>query len=385
MCEATDPGVSQRVRRAAWTGTPPSATRGAVPPGRHVAVVLTSFLGDVVLTTPLVSGLRRVLAPRRLSVVVRPEAVPLVSHHPCVDAVIVDDKRARDRGPRGLVSVARRLRAAGIDVVVSPHKSLRTAVLLAAARIPYRVGFRGTPGAWLYHVRVRRDVGLHDAERNLALVSAFGAEPREHPTRPHLVAGPAAEERATRLLAAAGLDDGRPLYGICPGSAWATKRWRPEGFAAVARGLGGRRGAGVLILGEAGDGAAAAVEREAAGAAINLAGQTDLGTFVALTARLRLMVANDSAPMHIAGACGVPVVAVFCATTPAQGYAPYGERAEIVQVDLECRPCGRHGAARCPRRTEDCMWLVRAPAVLAAAERLLAHGVPRPEGPSTAG
>jgi heptosyltransferase-2 len=352
-----------------------------VPSGRHVVVVQTGFLGDVVLTTPLVSAVRRVLAPRRLSVVVRPEARGLVENHPSVDAVIVDDKRGRDRGARGLARVARRLRAAGVDLAVSPHKSLRTAVLLAAAGVPYRIGFGGTPGAWLYHARVRRDPRLHDAERNLALVSVFGADPREHAAPPRLVAGPAAEARASDLLAACGLDDGRPLYGICPGSAWPTKRWRPEGFGAVARRLATRRAAAVLILGEAGDGSAAAVEREAGGSAVNLAGRTDLATFVALTGRLRLVVANDSAPMHIAAACGVPVVAVFCATSPAQGYGPYGGRAEVVEADLGCRPCARHGGAYCPRGTGDCMWLVRAAEVVVAAERLLASESPRSPRP----
>src|ERR1051326_2212664 len=122
--------------------------------GPALLVAQTSFLGDGVLTTPLRAALRRCVAPRRLAVLVRPEAVPLLAGHPDVDQVLVDDKRGRDRGLGGLVRTARRLRHERFDVVVSPHRSLRTALVLAGAQIPRRVGFRESRGAFLYHERV---------------------------------------------------------------------------------------------------------------------------------------------------------------------------------------------------------------------------------------
>src|SRR5690348_10014575 len=96
--------------------------------GPAVLVVQTSFLGDVVLTTPLLTALRCRVPARRLAVLVRPDAVPLLDGHPDVDDVLVDDKRGRDRGVAGLLRTARRLRAERFDVVVSPHRSLRTAI-----------------------------------------------------------------------------------------------------------------------------------------------------------------------------------------------------------------------------------------------------------------
>src|SRR5213592_3059045 len=154
-------------------------------PGPALLVVQTSFLGDVVLTTPLITALRQQVAPRRLAVLVRPEAAPLVADHPDVDDVLLDDKRGRDGGPFGLLRAARRLRREGFDLAVSPHRSLRTALLLAAARIPRRVGFRESRGAFLYHVRVPRVRRQHDVDRNLALLDAFGPGPADAP-RLHL-------------------------------------------------------------------------------------------------------------------------------------------------------------------------------------------------------
>src|SRR5437867_5184014 len=157
----------------------PAASRDARGPA--LLVVQTSFLGDVVLTTPLVSALRRRLAPRRLALLVRPDAVPLVAGHPDVDQVLVDDKRGADRGALGWLRTARRLRAERFEVAVSPHRSLRTALVLAAAGIPRRVGFGESRGARLFHERVPRDRRRHDVERNLALLAPFGGDAEEPP------------------------------------------------------------------------------------------------------------------------------------------------------------------------------------------------------------
>jgi heptosyltransferase-2 len=340
--------------------------------GPAVLVAQTSFLGDVVLTTPLLTALRERIRPRRLAVLVRPEAVPLVEGHPDVDAVLVDDKRSAERGLGGIVRVAARVRRERFDLAVAPHRSLRTAIVLAAARIPCRVGFAESRGAFLYGERVSRDRSLHDVQRNMALLAPFGSP--SGPPRLHVAVQPEAAVRAATLLP----DGSGPLVGIAPGSVWATKRWTPDGFAAVLRALRAE-GARVVVLGAASERPLAdEVVRLAGGGASVLAGRTDLATLVAVIDRLALLIANDSAPMHVACARDVPVVAVFCATTPALGYGPWGARSAVVEMDLACRPCARHGGRYCPRGTEDCIRLVQPVAVLAAARTLLA--TPRTAG-----
>lgn len=338
--------------------------------GSRLLVVQSSFLGDVVLTTPLVSALRERLRPARLAVLVRPEAAPLLDGHPDVDAVLKDDKRGRDRGLGGLWRVARALRAGGFDVAVSPHRSLRSALLLALAGIPRRIGFASAHGARLYHVRVPRDRRLHDVERNLSLVEPFGGP--AGPPRLYLPVRTTAVARAADLLPAGG----GPVVGIAPGSVWATKRWTAAGFGHVARALADA-GARVVVLGTGAERPLCeAVARASDGRATVLAGALDLPTLVAVIDRCALLVCNDSAPMHIACARGVPVVAVFCATTPALGYGPWGAGNVVVEADLACRPCAPHGGRACPRGTEDCSRLVPAHVVAGAARDLLGRRVP---------
>src|SRR5579885_2757726 len=201
----------------------------AEPRGRRLLVPQTSFLGDVVLTTPLLRALRARLRPAHLTVLVRPEAAALLAGHPDVDRVLVDDKRGRDRGVGGLVRMALRLRRERFDLAVSPHRSLRTALVLAAAGIPHRVGFRDGPGAALYHVRVPRDPRRHAVERNLALLGPFGGAPGA--PRLSLAVDPEAARQVAALLPSGG----GPLVGIAPGAdgPWSSRPTSPAGRAAV--------------------------------------------------------------------------------------------------------------------------------------------------------
>lgn len=332
----------------------------------------SGFLGDVVLTTPLIAELRRRLTPASLSVLTTPQAQPLLEHHPAVDRVLVDAKRAEGHGVLGLLRTAQRLRRERFTLAVAPHKSLRTALLLTLAGIPQRIGFRHSPGWFLYQRTAVRDVHRHEVERILCLMRAFGVEPEECERRPQVVYGEVARANARALLRAASIAEGEPVFVVCPGSAWPTKRWTIAGYASLVRCLARDYGR-VLICGGPDDVAVAQVVYEQSGAqGVNLAGRADLQTFMALIDRARVVVSNDSAPMHIAVARGIPVVAIFCATTPGLGYGPYTEQAVIVeQKDLFCRPCSRHGGPSCPRGTEECMRLITVDNVLAGVDRLL--------------
>lgn len=340
---------------------------------RNVLIVQTSFLGDLVLSTPVFSEVRRRFPRARITVLATPRSGAILEGHPAVDRVLADDKRGADSGALGWLGTARRLRAEGFDTVLSIHRSLRTALVLAAAGIPRRIGFRDSRGRLLLTETVVRDRARHDVERNLCILRALGVEPEDCERRLSLAVTPAAGAAAARLLDEAAPGSG-PLFGIAPGSVWATKRWRASGFSAVARALAAREGARVVVLGGPEDrGLAADIARASGGRVASLAGRTDLPTLVALVARLDCLVTNDSAPLHVASAVGTPRVAIFCATSPAQGFGPWGGRSAVVERDLECRPCARHGGASCPRGTDDCIELVRPADVLAAVSGVL-HG-----------
>ncbi len=346
----------------------------------RLLVAQTGFLGDVVLTTPLLSTLRRELDLESLTVLTTPQARPLVQDHPAVDDVLVDAKRGNDRGLLGMLQTAHRLRRQQFTLTVAPHKSLRTALLLALAGIPQRVGFRQSPGWFLYHQTVQRDADRHEVERILCLMRAFDLEPESCDRIPHVAYHPTARIKAQRFLDNARIAASDPVFVVCPGSVWYTKRWTMSGYSAVVRSLARCYGRVVLCGGPDDVPIAQEIEDHAQVAGLlNVTGQADLQTFMALIDRARMVISNDSAPMHLAVARQVPVVAIFCATTPSLGYGPYSDNADIVEKnDLFCRPCRQHGGPSCPRGTEECMKLVTAHDVLAGVDRLLKRATLQP-------
>jgi heptosyltransferase-2 len=338
-----------------------------------ILVAQTGFLGDLVLTTPLLQALRSQRNPDFLAVLCTPHAAELLQDSPLVDEVIPFDKKGKDRGWGRLLNLSAHLREYRFTHVLAPHKSLRTATLLALSRIPLRIGFRESPGWFLYHTTVRQDRHLHSAERILSLAGAMGVEAtgREGLS---LRIGEERKKRIAELFQTLTVADDKPLFGIQPGSIWATKRWVAKGYAQVALAIQRNLGGQVLILGGAED-CQIADEIIGHGNAeiINLVGLTTLGDLMAVLKRLRLLITNDTGPMHIAVALRVPVVAVFCSTTRDLGFYPYSNRAVVVEKSLSCRPCAPHGRHRCPIGTEECMRGLSAVDVLRGVDLILGH------------
>ena len=190
---------------------------------------------------------------------------------------------------------------------------------------------------------------------------------------PCITVGPEDEQAVDRWLAAA--PPGAPLVAIAPGARSHLKRWPAPGFAAVADALVRERGAQVLLVGDAEDRPTA--EQVAAAmqyAPMNLAGRTTLRQLAALFRRMALVLTNDSACLHVAGAVGTPVVALFGPTDPVK-YGPTGPRDSVVRLGLVCSPCER---ALCPYGHECLQWLPPRD-VLAAARNALRDTTVRPE------
>lgn len=361
---------------------PGHSHRPAKVAARRVLIMQTSFLGDALLTLPLAKRVKEVLPDCALTVLTRPDTADVFRSCPEVDTVLIDDKKGRHSGLSGLRAASAEIRDGAFDLVLVAHRSFRSALLSWLAGIPRRIGFDSSAGAFLFHDTVAFPWGAQEAERNLALLL---------PLAPGLRAGPADSLYLTKAregdaaaaidarLAAAGLGKNPLLIGLHPGSVWPTKRWFPERFAALASRLIREEGACVILLGGPGDKALAASVAARAGAPVlDWTGSTTLPELLALTARLDLLITNDSGPMHVAAAHGVPVLAFFGPTTRELGFFPYGEGHRVLEADLACRPCGLHGAKSCPEGHFLCMGLITVDQAFKAAQELLAAEGRRP-------
>jgi lipopolysaccharide heptosyltransferase II len=344
----------------------------ADPSWENVLLLQTSFLGDTILTLPLIDEIRRQFPVKRLTVLCQPASRELLNDHSGIDEIIVDDKKNADRGFAGLRAKARALQAQGFTLALTPHKSLRSGLMLYWAEIPCRVGFRQSKGWFLFHKRVDRDPSRHDVERNLSLLTAFGLRVEDCRREIELPVSAHTQEAVDQKLSALGVKESDLVIGISPGSVWPTKRWSIAGFAELVRMIKQRMACALLLFGGPEDALVVEqVKRRSGGAAINLVDQIGLGELPAAISRCALFIANDSAPMHVAVARRVPTVAIFCATTPELGFFPYTANAIVVGKNLSCRPCGTHGGRRCPLGHAHCIEQIQAQTVLEAAEKLL--------------
>jgi heptosyltransferase-2 len=315
---------------------PSSATEGTL-------VIQTAFLGDTVLTLPLLMTLAATRGP--VDVLTTPGALPMVAGHPAVRRAILFDKHGRDHGLHGLLGVARTLRRLRHTTVYLPHGSIRSALIARLAGIPRRIGFSGAPGAFLY-TEARATSGGPMSSRLAALAGSASAP---LPAPPWLALSADDRARADEWLRERQVPPG--FLALAPGARWDTKRWPfySELAAAVREPIVVLGGGDDTALGEA-------VIARAPGRSWNAAGALPLMVSAALLARAALLVTNDSAPLHLATSLGVPVVALFGPTVPAFGFGPVWPGDRVVEHPrLGCRPCHHHGPVTCPLGHHRCM------------------------------
>ena len=329
-------------------------------------IIQTSFLGDTVLTTPLIA---RLAERSQVDIVVTPLSAPLLANNPAIHEVIVYDKRGADRGFGGLVRLAARLRRNGYAAAYHAQGSVRSAVLSLLARITKRVGFVTSAGRRFYTTLVPYLENEHHAERLLRLAgdgaSSGAPQPRLFPGAPERAAVDA-------LLREGGWDGSEPLIAVAPGSVWATKRW--PFYADLAEQIAGR----IVVIGSGADRELASqVAAAAPGRVVDAAGKLSLLASAELIRRSAAIVTNDSAPLHLASAMGTPTVAIFGPTVPEFGFGPLASRSVVLGIDsLACRPCDRHGPQRCPLGHWRCMREITPRHVATAVQQLLASSPP---------
>jgi len=331
-------------------------------------VVQTSFLGDVILTTPLIAELAR-RAP--VDVVTTPEGAAVLANNPDIRSVITYDKRGPDRGVRGFTRIVSRLRDAGsfgrrvgtpppgergeYETAYLAQGSVRSAALAVAARIGKRIGFRTSAGRALYTARVEYQADRHHAERLWWLsMSQCADPPHAEQITPRLYPGADDVRVVDALLAANGIGAQTRFVAIAPGSAWGTKRWPFYPELAVRLANEHR----VVIVGGTGDAAlgAAIIAQLRLGRGINAAGQLGVLASAELIRRAAALVTNDSAPQHLASAVNTATLAIYGPTVASFGFGPLAARSATVGQDsLACRPCHTHGPQRCPLGHWRCM------------------------------
>ncbi len=314
-------------------------------------VIQTSFLGDVILTTPLIAELAK-RGP--VDVLVTPVGAAALANNPHIRSVIRYDKRGTYGSALGLWQTIREIRSRRpYEAAYLAQGSFRSGLIAMMTGAKERIGFASSTGRLLYTKQVPYRPDRHHAERLWWLAMSDCADPPSRDQiRPRLYPSDEDRRRVDLLLRQSGSND-EPFVALAPGSAWGTKRW--PYYPDLAKRLG--EDFRIAVIGSEADSALAAqiIDVLPPGCAIDGVGLPLLAS-AELIGRARAIVTNDSAPQHLASAMGTPTLTIFGPTVPEFGFGPIAERHAVAgHENLSCRPCHRHGPRRCPLGHWRCM------------------------------
>ena len=318
-------------------------------PRPHILLVKLSSFGDVLHGLPTLEALRAAYPGAHITWLVEAAYAPLLSGHPALNEVWIAPRLRpaeffSGSNPAALRRLVRQLRSRPFDLVVDVQGLLKSAVWVALARSPRKVGYDKTRELSYLPLTERVepfDPEAHAVRRYLNLAHYLGAPP----TLPRFRLGLDAAVDISALIPA---EADRPLAVLHPGARWASKLWPPASWARLAEWLHGQ-GFRVAVTGSAADRElAAALVRQSQAPLVNLAGSTSLAQLAAILRKTRLAVTTDTGAMHLAAALGTKVAALFGPTAPWRT-GPFGDGHQVVRLGLACSPCFKRqcSAPRC--------------------------------------
>lgn len=352
-------------------------TRIAWEAAKRILCVRLDALGDVLMTTPAIRALKESQPLRSVTLLTSAAAAAAARLVPEIDEILIYEAPWM-KASSALSSSApdlemiKTLRAARFDAAiiftVYSQNPLPAALLCYLADIPLRIAHcRENPYRLLtdWVREIEPDTGWrHEVQRQLDLVAVIGARTENQRLSLNI---PEQSQATVDALLAQLLEDGQPWLVIHPGATAASRRYPPEGFAAVARRAVQDLRFAVVFTGQAAELELTESIRISAGVrSHSLVGQLDFAGFAALLARTRLLISNNTGAVHVAAALGTPVVDLYALTNPQ--HTPWRVPHRVLFQDVPCKYCYK---SICPQGHHNCLRLLRPEAVIQATQALL--------------
>ena len=355
--------------------------KDAVPLGevRRALVIKLRHHGDVLLASPVLSALKNAAPQIDVDGLVYHDTADMLAGHPALSRLHTVGRAWRDAGAgrrlRDEWDLYSDLRARNYDLIVHLSEHPRGAWLARSLGARWSVA-PAVPGRSRFWERsfthlfpLPRNGRRHQVELNLDALRRIGLQPPLERRQASIVAGAAAEQKVSTLLAQEGLTD-RGYVHIHPASRWKFKCWPAQQNAELIDRLAAR---GERIVMTAAPNAAEIelvddILKRARVTVVNLAGKLSIKELVAVIGHAKISICVDSMPMHVASATGTPVVALFGPSGEFE-WGPWRARNEVVTTSHACRPCGNDGCGG--GKVSECLTTLEVSRVIAAAERLL--------------
>ena len=303
-----------------------------------ILISRTDRIGDLVLTTPIFRAIREKFPLAHIAVLVFLEHKEIVSGNPYIDECIFYDKKGSEKGYLGNWKFSRVLKKKRFDLVIHAHATNRMHILSLLARIPIRIGYsRKAPWALTKVYPYNKKEGeKHEAEYLFDFLEGFNIKaPSKIET--YFPLNQLSISSVENLLKFHGVSSGKDLIIINPSASNETKMWPIEKFAELISKIENKK-LNFIALGRREDREIIQMlKKNTQTPILDLSGRLSLGMLGAILKKSKLLISNDSGPVHIAAALDIPVVSIFGRYQEGLGYKrwqPISEKARIVVPDV---------------------------------------------------
>ncbi len=350
---------------------------------KRILITRTDRIGDVLLSTPVVKALRKRFPRSHIAIMVRPYARDIVLGNPYLDQVIIYDKYGAQRSFLASIKFAWGLKKKKFDLALILHPTNRVHLVTFLAGIKKRVGFNRKMAFLLTDkIEHKKQQGQkHELQYSLDIIRFLGIEPGVPPDQ-RLCSGGLfmpirqdSEIYIEQFLATQGFQRGDKMIALHPGASCPSKIWPKERFAELASKLADKFKVKVVVVAGPDD---IDIGKDLIDfmhcACIDACGETSVSQLASLLRRCCLFISNDSGPVHIATAVGVPVVAIFGRSQAGLGprrWGPTGKDDIVLHKDVGCKVCLAHNC----QKGFACLGAISVEQVVEAAEKLLTYSI----------
>jgi len=293
-----------------------------------ILIIHTAFIGDIVLSTPLIQKLKDLYPKSKIDYLTLPTNQSVLYNNPNLNEIILYDKKGKDKGIKGFLKVLKILKQKKYDYAVIPHRFIKSILLAKLAKIPDIVGFDVATGSSLLDKKVHYDMKKHEVERLLNLVEYEGEKipVRIYPAKENFV-------KIEKMLKNSGYTGKKEqkLILVAPGSQRPEKMWPIEKYREVIQKLKKNENYFIGITGSKSE-KELPLNFEKDKNVIDFRGEISLVEFGALISKADVVVGNDSSPIHIASGFEKPfVIGIFGPGKRSLGFLPWTEKSNVIE------------------------------------------------------
>jgi len=325
-------------------------------------IIQTAFIGDAILTLPMIEKLKESNPDSLIDVLSIPSTEEIFKSSPFVNKVYVIDKKSKYKGFFSIFKFSKKLKKNNYTKIYSPHRSFRSAIIAKLINANESYSFSNSNFKFLYSDIINYNKDKHEVQRNLDLI-LHAYDEKSWKIIPKLNIDDRSKNKVDDFFV--NLEAKNKFAAIASGSIWETKRYPQNYFVEIVRNLAADSFTVFLIGSKVDEKLCGSILENSGQNVINVAGKFSLIESVYFLKRMDILIANDSAPTHLGVCADIPVLTIYCSTVQNFGFYPYNNKSSYISYDnLDCKLCGIHGFNNCPIKTFDCGNLLKPEKIL---------------------